>query len=245
MFSFHKPRTMPKPQPIFLELWATADARQSGDRKVAFALFPLRTTEMPEFWGRPCRVLLKEFHSVIKDILRKSMDIRYDEDTTDDEKLRAYHEQSQQSDGYFQRVISAFDTAIDSLEKEGLNADEVAAIAKYPAPTHPPHLTPGPVVPAAPSSMPHYPTVTGPLIVPASDKAAVNSQTKDASPGTSKKRASDDEPHDSMSRKRHRNEEGTISPPTPAFPPVAKTPTSPKGDRAFVATATNPPSKAS
>jgi hypothetical protein len=215
MFSFHKPRTVPKPQPLFLELWATEDASRSGDRKIGFTMDVIPTREIPAFWGRPCRTLLKEFQSVIQEILRKGMDIRYNEDTTDDEKLKAYREQSQESDRYFQRVVSAFDTAIDSLKKEGLNADEIAAIAKYPAPTFPSHSTSKLVVPSAPSSVPSSATTVGGVIIPASEKVVVDALAKDASSGSSKKRASDDEPRDNTPRKRHRIEDGSISPPSP------------------------------
>lgn len=109
-----------------------------------------------EPWGmKSCKTFLKKSHGVIREILLRKVEIREDEDITDDERPDAYRELVQQADVLFEDVKASFDKAIAALENEGLNPEEIEAAAKSSAPPRiAPASTAVPAMTVAPNPTP-------------------------------------------------------------------------------------------
>ncbi|KAJ3549030.1 hypothetical protein NMY22_g1028 [Coprinellus aureogranulatus] len=252
MFIFDRPAGVLREQPYVLKHWNSDDQELAAEAKNGFVLSPLPLKRIPPFWGVTCKVFFKEFHTVIHEILLKKVEIREDEEINEEDRLEAYEELIQQSDGYFERVKAAFDKVIATLRKEGLNAQEINAAAKLPAlgesasSTHPlPSVSamsnattatvsltrsvyPADTTASSAPSGSHTPVTLAASLVPITPAAPAPQENGVVSPsgslGGSKKRPSDEDVvPDATPRKRHRKQGGA-----PARPKARSSKPSPK-----------------
>lgn len=206
LFGFTRPATLVHNRTWFLNYWNSSDQELVAEAKNGYALNVLPLSQAPLFWGKPCRTFLKDLNAVIREILLKKVDIREDEDMTDDQRLDAYDELAEQGDTFFQQAKAAFDKVIAALEKEGLNAEELQVAAVVPsAPLSAPPATSTIVTLAEPTV-----TATPSALSARTDFVAGTLLSKEFSEASaSKKRQSDNGAHEGAPSKRHRRDEAT------------------------------------
>ncbi|KAJ3518590.1 hypothetical protein NMY22_g13599 [Coprinellus aureogranulatus] len=136
IYDFEQPGVRKKEGSELLADWDLDDTRVVSNTKAGFVLSATNMVCIPPYWGKACATLLKEFHGVIRGIVKEKDRINADRKLDAEAKLKAYHSVAQDHDVYFEKVKAAFDQAIAMLEKEGPNAQE---LEPYPVFVSAPH----------------------------------------------------------------------------------------------------------